>query len=282
MISDYYLLAKPGILFGNLMTAAAGFFLAAQHPMDAGSFFAMLSALACVMGSSCVLNNIIDRNIDALMERTKKRALACGAISRGRAFFFSLILLALGIFLLGFYTNKMALFLAVFGFVVYVAGYSFMKFKSPHATLVGSVAGAMPPLVGYVSAAGTWDMRGCFLFLVLVFWQMPHFYAIALFRAKEYAAASIPVLPLVSGAGVVQKQMAVYGLAFFVSLTGLHFLCGGKGLWVALAAGGLWTGLCCTGMKAKNSLMWARKVFSYSLVVIFLLSSAAAVNFFFT
>ncbi len=279
MISDYYVLAKPGILAGNLMTAAAGFFLASSGFFSLGCFFAMLGGIACVIGSSCVLNNVIDRNIDLLMERTKKRSLALLAISQRNALYFAFFLGVLGGVVLWFYTNALAFFFALVGFVVYVAGYSFMKFKSPHATLVGSIAGAMPPLVGYASAKGSFDLVGLALFLVLVFWQMPHFYAIALFRLKEYAAAKIPVLPLALGIQATKRQMGFYGIVFFLTLFGLRFLCEGKCLWLAVVAGGLWVGFCFVGGKGKSEVLWAREVFTYSLLVILIFSGAVAFDF---
>src|SRR3990167_1364451 len=196
MIRAYYMLTKPGIILGNIITTTAGFFLASKGHVNWVLFLFTFFGLSLLIGSACVFNNYIDRKYDKKMERTKNRALAKGLIAPWKALVFGSFLAVLGAFLLFTYINFIAATLSIIGFVVYVTMYSFYKYHSSHGTLVGSLAGAIPPVVGYIAASFHLDLGAVLLFLILVFWQMPHFYSIAIYRMREYAAAGVPVLPL--------------------------------------------------------------------------------------
>src|SRR5690348_2228318 len=157
----------------------------------------MLAGLAFVMASGCVFNNYIDRDIDAAMGRTKDRALVVGRISKRAAFVYGTMLGAAGFGLLVFFTNMLTVAVAGTGFFFYVFMYSlWSKRRTVHSTIIGSVAGATPPIVGYAATSGRLDLAAALLFLTLVLWQMPHFYAIGIRRFGEYAAAGIPILPV--------------------------------------------------------------------------------------
>lgn len=276
-VRSYSLLTKPGIMLGNAITVAGGFFLASKGQIDLWLFLAAVVGLSLLIGSSCVFNNYIDRKADAKMARTKNRALVTGAISVPRALLFALALGALGIAILSVYTNGLTLAVALFGFFVYVILYSFSKYYSTHGTLIGSVAGAVPPIVGYTAVSSSLDLGAFVLFIILALWQMPHFYAISIFRQKDYAAASIPVMPIVKGMHKTKIQMALY-VALFLVLSPLLTLFGYTGygyfaLSVVLSLGWLWLSI--RGFLAgTNDLVWARKMFAYSLVVVTSLSIA--------
>jgi len=193
---NYYLLLKPGIIFGNLVTLAAGFLLASKGNVNFGLFAATVFGLSLVIASACVFNNYIDRFIDQNMERTKNRPLATGVIKVRDAILFGVLLGIAGNLTLLMYTNGLTVAVANVGFFVYVFLYSFLKSRTVYSTLIGSVSGAIPPVVGYCAVSNQFDFAAGILFMMMIFWQMPHFFAIALWHFDDYAKAGIPVLPV--------------------------------------------------------------------------------------
>ncbi len=196
MFKTYYDLTKPGLVYGNLLVAAAAFVYAVRHtaltvPWITGVW--MLVGLGCVIGSACVFNNFHDRDMDAKMERTKHRALANKHISNRNALFFGTVLLIVGVLILIWFTNVLTFLVALVGFLVYVFLYTPLKPRSPYALFVGAVAGATPPMVGYVSVTNILDSTTWILFIFLFFWQLPHFLAIAVYRNDEYRSAGVPL-----------------------------------------------------------------------------------------
>jgi protoheme IX farnesyltransferase len=266
----YYLLTKPGIVMGNAITMVAGLLLGFRGAkIDFWLCLATLVGLSLVIGSACVFNNYIDRLADQKMARTQNRALVTGLITVQSAIIFAIVIGLIGIGILGFYTNLIASLLAFTGFFIYVVIYSFLKYKSVHATLVGSIAGAMPPVVGYAAAFGHLDLGAFILFAMIVTWQMPHFFAIAIYRMKEYAAANVPVLPLKAGMLATKRQMLIYMIAFTLSSMAL-FTFGYVGyiyLTVALSLCFIWLFINIQGFSTKDDRLWARKMFFFSLVV---------------
>lgn len=277
---NYLLLTKPGIIMGNLITTAGGFFLASRGVFQGWLFLTMLAGLGAVIGSACVCNNYIDRFTDRKMARTKSRALPSGLISGAQALFFAALLALFGFAVLIQFTNERAVLGAAAGFLIYVAVYSFSKKYTPLATELGSVAGAMPPVIGYAAAGGGYDMGALLLFLILLSWQMPHFFAIAMLRINDYAAASIPVLPLVKGNYATKIAMALYIIAFLLSAALLTFFeyAGYAYLAVAFGLGVWWLWLCAQGFRVHNDKLWARKMFRFSLVLITALSFMISVD----
>lgn len=275
----YYYLTKPGIIRGNAITAAAGFLLASKNEFHLGTFVAMLVGISLVIASACVLNNYIDRKIDAKMERTKKRALVSGSISVQNAIIFASILGFGGLVSLSF-TNLLAICLALIGVVFYVVFYGIAKRKTVHGTLVGSVSGAIPISVGYCAASGAFDIGAILLFLVLVFWQMPHFYAIAIYRKKDYQAAGIPALPIEKGNHNTKIQIVIYIIAFIIaSYTLMVFGYTGYTYLLVMALLGVWwLRMAVQGFAAKDDEKWAKKVFGFSLIVLLAFSVMIAVE----
>lgn len=270
MIKTYYMLTKPGIILGNLITTAAGFILASRGHFEIRLFLITLLGLAFVIASGCVLNNYLDRKADAKMKRTKNRAFVKKLISPKNAIFFAAFLGCFGVFILGFFTNLLAMSISIFGFVFYVVVYGIMKYKSIHGTLVGSIAGAVPPVIGYTAVSGHLDLGAILLFMIIVLWQMPHFFAIAIYRLDDYAAASIPVLPTRKGIKTTKWHMLFYLIAFILVSTFLTIF-GYTGLIYLTTIsllGLIWLFLCLQGFKTKKNALWARKMFLFSLVVI--------------
>ena len=269
-VQTYTLLTKPGIILGNLITTTAGFLLGGQGHFDLILFLVTALGVGGVIASACVCNNYIDRAADRKMHRTKNRALATGEISGTQALMFAAALGILGVILLFFFTNTLALGAALLGFLVYVFVYSLLKYRSVHGTLVGSIAGATPPVVGYFAAGGHLDIGVWLLFGMLVLWQMPHFFAIAIFRLGDYIAASIPVLPYQKGMWVTKVHMLAYIVAFGVScfvFVAFGVLGYGFGVLAALLTFG-WGWLCVRGFRRLDDTVWAKQMFLFSLLVI--------------
>lgn len=279
-LTTYYRLTKPGIIRGNAITAGAGFLLASQGHVQLAMFAAMLVGLSLVIASACVFNNFIDRDIDKLMTRTKARALVVGELSTAQALLFGVTLGLMGTAILIIGTNLLATGIAAFGWVAYVIVYGYYKRQSVHGTIVGSLSGAVPPVVGYCAVTAKLDAAAIILFLILVLWQMPHFYAIAMYRLDDYQAANIPVLPAVRGLSVTKLSILAY-IVCFIAATSLLTLFGYTGLvyLVSVSAVGLaWLALGYRGLSNSHDIRWAKQMFGWSLVVILVVSTALSID----
>lgn len=267
---NYYLLTKPGIVLGNLFTLAAGFLLASKGEVNFWLFFQTLIGLALTMASGCVFNNYIDRQLDKKMERTKNRALVKGLISGKNALIFAAFLGGLGMAVLYIYTNPVAVTVAAIGFFVYVILYSLWKSRTIYGTAIGSVAGAIPPVVGYCAASHQIDAGAIILFSMLVLWQMPHFFAIAMSHYDDYLAANIPVLPIIKGMFRAKIHMLIYiiGFVFTAWMLTLYHYTGYLYLAVSMSLCLIWIGLSIKGFTSRNDQEWGKQMFRFSLVII--------------
>jgi protoheme IX farnesyltransferase len=289
---EYYRLAKPGIVYGNILTALAAFIFASEQHPNFVLMVAALFGLAACIASACVVNNVLDRDIDLRMERTKKRAIPTGRISLRSALIFAAVLFAAGCGVLFFFTNLLALAITIFGVLIYVCLYTPLKRRSVHSTIVGALAGAVPPVVGYVAVSNTLDtttllsaphtalLSALALFLILVCWQMPHFFAIAIFRLKDYTEAALPVMPVQIGIPRTKILMLVYVLLFALATFTLYLVAQLGVLYVvtmAILSGG-WTSLALSGFFTKNTTRWSRAMFFYSLIVILAFSLVLALS----
>ena len=281
-IKNYVLVAKPGIIFGNLISAAAGFFLASKGRVDSSVLLATLSGISLVVASGGVFNNCVDRKIDRIMIRTRHRALAQGLISLQSAVAYATLLGLAGLALLSASTNLLAVAIVLAGLVIYVGVYSlYLKRHSVYAALIGSLAGATPPLAGYCAVTGSFDLGAMILLAVFSLWQLPHCYAIAVFRLDDYHAASIPVLPVRKGAVAAKKHMVGYILAFMAATLMLTFAgyTGYSTLAVATVLCLSWLYMAWWGYKAKDERLWAKKLFIFSILTIFLLSVMMSIDY---
>ncbi|MGB7977929.1 MAG: heme o synthase [Chlamydiales bacterium] len=281
-LRSYYLLTKPGIILGNAVTATGGFALASKGRLNPSLFFFTLLGLSLIVASGCVANNYLDRHSDQKMARTRHRPLATGTIPPVHALIESLLLLLSGALLL-FQTNLLTTLIALFGFLVYVAIYTIWKHKTLYGTAIGSIAGAIPPVIGYSAVTNQLDLAALLLFLIVVFWQMPHFFAIAMYRFDDYAAASIPVFPVVRGMHAAKIRILSYIVAFTLSssMLTLSGYVGYAYLTVASLLGLGWLWLALQGFKSTNDTLWARKMFLSSLIVIMALSLMMSVDGFY-
>ena len=267
---NYYLITKPGIIMGNLITVAAGFALASNGSFNFWLFLATMLGLGFVIASACVFNNYIDRPIDKKMARTKNRPLVQGLISGRNAIIFAFFLAAVGNLILLFSTNLLTVVIANIGFLVYVLLYSLWKGRTIYGTAIGSIAGAVPPIVGYCAVSNQFDAGALILFTIMVFWQMPHFFAIAMYHFDDYAAAGLPLLPMKKGIFRTKLHMVLYIIGFSgaAALLTLFNYTGTVYMVVALVLGFAWLVLCLKGFKSTNNRLWARQMFQLSLVII--------------
>lgn len=261
---------KTGIIKSNLVPMVAGLMLALytyelSFIDNIWNVIFALAGTAAVIAAAGSFNNVYDRDIDAVMLRTKIRPTVTGAISVKTVLIVAVILLIGGIVLLYFATPLAAL-LGFLGVFFYTVPYTmWTKRHTIWNTEVGSISGAMPPLIGWAAVApDIWHPACWALFIIMVIWQMPHFYAIAIRKRDDYAAASIPMLPVVKGERRTYIQSNVY--LILLMLTSFLFLPLSLGLTiVAFVLGGIWLWLSFIGYRKMEGKTWANKMFAYSL-----------------
>ncbi len=277
-LSKYHQLTKPGIVYGNLLTAAAGYIYASHFSKNFSQFILMILGLGLIIGSSCVINNIIDIEIDKNMMRTKNRALVTGEISIKSASLFAIFIMLSGSLILVYGANLVSLLIAMVGVVTYIIFYGYFKRKNEYGTIIGSIPGAIPPLVGFAAFSDNIDIYGVALFLIMAFWQVSHFYAIAIYRKDEYAKAKIPVWPIVRGDESTKKQIITYALLFSI-MTLLPFTlgyCHYLYLITMLICDYLWLKQILQINKDVNK--WAKQVFVGSLRTLLVLCLALSLG----
>lgn len=283
LITRYFKITKPGIVMGNLVSVSGGFFLAARGDIDWLLLLLTATGLSLVVASGCAINNCIDRDIDALMKRTCRRATVTGEVALVPALIFGLLLGVLGFAFLFVYTNPVAVLFAALGYGVYVVLYSlYLKRRSVYGTLMGSLSGAVPPVVGYCAVTGQFDAGAAILLILFSLWQMPHSYAIAIFRYQDYLAANIPVLPVASGIGKTKLHIVLYIAVFglVAMLLPLNGYTGVGFLGVAGTTSCWWLIMALRGYRRDVDVSaWARQIFAFSIFIISALSIAMALDF---
>lgn len=276
MIKDYYQLTKPGIIRGNLITALAGYLIAVGNDFSLSTTTFLLIGLALVIGSACTFNNVMDRNIDKKMKRTKDRAVAAGRISPANANVFGAIIGSVGLGLLLICSILSAL-LALLAAFLYVVVYGYAKRSTKFATSIGAVPGALPPVIGYLADGRSIDIVAIGLFSILVVWQMPHFYAISLFRSAEYKKGGIKVVAHHLTSNAMRQRISAYIMLFAVLVAwfgtiieasiGYYLIVGISSL--------LWIR---TSISSKNIDNYGRSVFGMSLLVLLTFCAIVSVD----
>lgn len=269
---NYTLIMKPGIILGNLITFTAGFFLASRGNPNFKLMGITLLGLGFIIAAACIFNNFADRKRDRKMNRTQDRAFAKNRVSYPLALGWGLVLFLAGNILFALMGKPLALLAADAGFFIYVFVYTLWKDKTVYATAIGSIAGALPPVVGYLTVSEKLDGGAVLLFFMLVLWQMPHFYAIALMHLEDYKRAGILALPVVKGLTRTQIHMALYIFAFLVTTTLMTSLGYTGALFftasLLLGLGWLVKALAPFRSNTPKDPLWDRSMFRYSLVVI--------------
>ena len=282
-VGDYLALLKPRVMSLVVFTALVGLVVAPGHlhPMLG---FAALLCIAVGAGAAGALNMWYDADIDALMARTRGRPIPAGNVKPGEALAFGLVLAGFSVVFLGLMINWLAAGLLAFTIVFYAVIYTmWLKRWTPQNIVIGGAAGAFPPMIGWAAAAGGIGLESILLFLIIFFWTPPHFWALSLRRADEYARAGVPMLPVVAGAAETQRQILLYSLVL-APIGASPWLLGYAGAaygLVAIVGGALMVALSWrlrqagAGAAAEGA---AKQLFGYSILYLFALFAALLVE----
>jgi heme o synthase len=278
-VRDYVTLTKPRIMSLLLVTGAAGMFVGYQGAPPLWLFLVTMLGLALACGGASALNHVLDRDIDAVMgSRTRERPVASGRVTPEQALEFGLFLSALSFALLAPAVNVLTAILALVGNLFYVVVYTrWLKRSTPQNIVIGGAAGAVPPLVGYAAATGSLALPALWLFLIVFLWTPPHFWALALLIKNSYAAAGVPMLPVVRGDRETARQILLYSIALVAFTVAVGFW---LGLVYTVAAIVLGATLLVLAALLRRDLTRARAfaLFHYSLAYLALLFVAAAID----
>jgi len=211
-VGDYIALMKPRVMSLVVFTALVGLAVApgSLHPMTG---FTALLCIAVGAGAAGALNMWYDADIDAVMTRTARRPIPMGRVQPGEALAFGLTLACFAVVVLGLLVNASAAALLAFTIFFYVAVYTmWLKRSTPQNIVIGGAAGAFPPMIGWAAVTGSLSFEPVLLFLIILFWTPPHFWALALYRTEDYARAGIPMLPVVAGDASTRRHILFYTL----------------------------------------------------------------------
>jgi protoheme IX farnesyltransferase len=278
---DYVTLTKPRIMSLLLVTGFCGMIAGARGWPGTGKAAAAMAGLALACGGASALNHVLDRDIDPLMgPRTRARPVASGRVAPGRALEFGLALSALSFVLLATAVNVLTAALALAGNLFYVLVYTrWLKRSTPQNIVIGGAAGAVPPLVGWAAATGHVGLAAWLLFAIVFAWTPPHFWALALLIKENYAAAGVPMLPVVRGERETARQIVAYSLGL-VAVTLLPWRFGGAGpgyVVGALALGAVLVWLA-ERLRRDTTPRRALVLFHYSLLYLALLFAVLALD----
>lgn len=223
-VSDYVELLKPRVMSLVIFTTLCGMMVAPTSPHPVISLIALLSIAVGAGGSGC-LNMWIERHTDARMQRTRNRPLPKGIIDPDSALAFGMILSLGSVFLMAVCVNYTASLLLLFTIFFYTVIYTlYLKPRTPYNIVIGGLAGALPPLIGWVSMTGTFDIVPCIMVGIIFFWTVPHFWALALVKAQDYQNAGIPMMPNTHGIIPTKKQILLYTLLTTCTPLALYFI----------------------------------------------------------
>ena len=271
-VGDFWQLLKPRVMSLVIFTGFAGMFLApaGMHPL---LFCISLFAIAAGAGASGAINQWYDRDIDAVMARTRHRPVPSGAVEPAEALSFGLVVSALSVLLLGLASNWLAAGLLAFTIFFYAVVYTvWLKRSTPQNIVIGGAAGALPPVVGWAAVTGSLSVEPLLLFAIIFMWTPPHFWALALFRNEDYTRAGVPMMPVVAGERETRRQILIYAvllapLAVVPSMIGMASIAYGT-LSAALGINFIrlsWT------LYRKPSDDAAKRLFGFSILYLFLL-----------
>lgn len=268
----YLVLLKPRLVSMVLLSAMAGFYLGVGSQWNWVLALHVLAGTALVAGGSMAFNQLMEQAADARMVRTQSRPLVTGLIQPREAFWFASVLTAAGFLLLGFFVNWPAAWIALFTWASYLFCYTPLKKRTPFSIMVGAVPGALPPLIGWAGARGTVSAEGFLLFLIIFFWQMPHFLAIAWMYRTDYDRAGFPMPSVLDKEGIsVARDMITHVSALVPAslLPTIFGLAGNIYFFSAFALGLLFAGVIIHA--ASNLDERARTVFRASVIYLALL-----------
>ena len=270
---DYLTLCKPKVVSLIIFTAVVGMFLATPNMVPWDVLIYGTIGIGLAASSAATINHVIDYRIDSIMARTMRRPLPEGKISIVNAIIFAWFLGTISMGILAFLVNTLTAGLTALSLIGYGFIYSmFLKRATPQNIVIGGAAGAAPPVLGWTAVTGTLDPNSLLLFLIIFVWTPPHFWALAIYRRDDYAAADIPMLPVTHGVEFTRLQILLYTILLFV-VTLLPYLVGMSGLFylvgaVLLGAGFLYYAIL---MRFNHDDQLAMRTFSYSIIYLMLL-----------
>ena len=270
---DYLTLCKPKVVSLIVFTAVVGMFLATPSMVPWDVLIYGTIGIGLAASSAATINHVIDYRIDSIMARTMRRPLPEGRISVVNAIIFAWFLGTISMGILAFLVNTLTAGLTALSLIGYGFIYSmFLKRATPQNIVIGGAAGAAPPVLGWTAVTGTLDPNSLLLFLIIFVWTPPHFWALAIYRRDDYAAAGIPMLPVTHGVEFTRLQILLYTILLFI-VTLLPYLVGMSGLFylvgaVLLGAGFLYYAIL---MHFNHDDRLAMRTFSYSIIYLMLL-----------
>jgi len=272
-IKDYFMLMKPRVMSLVVFTAFSGMFLAPGHIHPLIAFVAIL-CITIGAGSAAAINMWYDRDIDAIMKRTQKRPIITGSIKAEEALSFGIITGTISVIIMALSVNIVSAILLAFTILYYIYIYTiWLKRTSVQNVVIGGVAGALPPMIGWASINGEISWQSFSLFAIIFIWTPPHSWALALFRSDDYKNCNVPMMPVIKGSLYTKKQIMFYSiLMFFVSLWP-YFLNISNILYlittIIIDAFFLYYVICLFRKNDQNQA--AKKLFWYSIIYLFII-----------
>ena len=217
LLKSYYQLCKPNVVYMMLICAFVGMLMAEETVNSFLYLFTALSGIAFCAASAAAINQVIDRDADASMTRTDQRPLPQGELSVTHASLFALVMGIVGALILYIYVNTLTMILTLASLIGYAFIYTvYLKRATPQNIVIGGLAGAAPPLLGWASVSNSIDPYALLLVLIIFVWTPPHFWALAIYRKDEYAKESIPMLPVTHGVAFTKLQIILYTIILFI------------------------------------------------------------------
>lgn len=217
LLKSYYHLCKPNVVYMMLICAFVGMLLAEQTVSSYSYLFIALTGIALCAASAAAINQVVDREADASMTRTDQRPLPKGNLSVLHASIFAFVIGLMGALILYFYVNILTMILTIGSLIGYAFIYTvYLKRATPQNIVIGGLAGAAPPLLGWSSVSNTIDPFALLLVLIIFVWTPPHFWALAIYRKDEYAKESIPMMPVTHGVAFTKLQIVLYTIILFI------------------------------------------------------------------
>jgi heme o synthase len=271
-VKDFYALLKPRVMTLVVFTGIVGMYLA---PDTINPFVAIIATLCIALGSGAAgaINMWYERDVDALMTRTKGRPIPARRMYPETALEFAVMVAVISVILMAIATNLMAAFILLIAIAFYVFIYTaWLKRRTPQNIVIGGAAGAFPPMIGWAAASGDITLESLLLFLIIFTWTPPHFWSLALYKNDEYKEAGIPMLPVVAGSLVTRKYILAYTIAL-VAVSILPLLIGMFGVIYGVGALALGAKFLESSYRLykEYSETQARKNFKFSLLYLFLL-----------
>lgn len=280
-VSDYFALLKPRVMSLVVFSGFAGLWVA-PGAMDMHPFLIAIAMLALAVnaGAAGAINMWYDRDIDAVMKRTRGRPIPMGRVDADEALSFGIVLSVFSVMIMGMALNWTAAGILAFANFFYVVIYTmWLKRRTPQNIVIGGAAGAFPPMVGWAAVTGDVSLASVVLFAIIFFWTPPHFWALSLFANADYTRAKIPMMPVVAGVKSTKIQMLVYTVILF-PITLMPYFMGVAGMMYAISAALLSGFFIITALKvlASDDLKPARLMFSYSVFYLFALFLAVMID----